>query len=56
VTFSELREHELTIQGWMVRCEKGGLRRVLMNLVGNSLKFTTVCAMRLVSQRLVGQP
>lgn len=30
-------------KGWMVRCERGGLRRVLMNLVGNSLKFTTVC-------------
>lgn len=29
-------------KGWMVRCERGGLRRVLMNLVGNSLKFTTV--------------
>ncbi|AAW40853.2 two-component sensor molecule, putative [Cryptococcus deneoformans JEC21] len=27
-------------KGWMVRCEKGGLRRVLMNLVGNSFKFT----------------
>lgn len=26
----------------MVRCEKGGLRRVLMNLVGNSFKFTKV--------------
>ena len=29
-------------KGWNVRCEKGGLRRVLMNLIGNSLKFTTV--------------
>ncbi|WWC62065.1 uncharacterized protein I303_104654 [Kwoniella dejecticola CBS 10117] len=28
-------------KGWVVRCEKGGLRRVLMNLVGNSFKFTT---------------
>ena len=27
-------------RGWMVRCEKGGIRRVLMNLIGNSLKFT----------------
>ncbi len=26
----------------MVKCEKGGIRRVLMNLFGNSLKFTTV--------------
>ncbi|KAH9945310.1 uncharacterized protein BXZ73DRAFT_38997 [Epithele typhae] len=27
--------------GWTVRCEKGGIRRVLMNLFGNSLKFTS---------------
>ncbi|TCD67142.1 His Kinase A domain containing protein [Steccherinum ochraceum] len=27
--------------GWTFRCEKGGIRRVLMNLLGNSLKFTT---------------
>lgn len=35
---------ELThrIQGWLVRCERGGIRRVLMNLLGNSLKFTSV--------------
>ena len=28
-------------RGWTVKCEKGGLRRVIMNLVANSLKFTT---------------
>ncbi|KAI0087316.1 hypothetical protein BDY19DRAFT_893168 [Irpex rosettiformis] len=27
--------------GWIVRCEKGGIRRVFMNLFGNSLKFTS---------------
>ncbi|EIN03716.1 hypothetical protein PUNSTDRAFT_93733 [Punctularia strigosozonata HHB-11173 SS5] len=27
--------------GWTVKCEKGGIRRVLMNLFGNSLKFTS---------------
>ncbi|TFK49898.1 hypothetical protein OE88DRAFT_1645701 [Heliocybe sulcata] len=27
--------------GWTLKCEKGGLRRVLMNIFGNSLKFTT---------------
>jgi signal transduction histidine kinase len=30
--------------GWQVKCEKGGIRRVLMNIFGNSLKFTSVCA------------
>lgn len=29
-------------QGWTVKCEKGGIRRVLMNIFGNSLKFTSV--------------
>ncbi|KIY71679.1 hypothetical protein CYLTODRAFT_368778 [Cylindrobasidium torrendii FP15055 ss-10] len=26
--------------GWLLKCEKGGIRRVLMNIFGNSLKFT----------------
>ncbi|KAJ3567888.1 hypothetical protein NP233_g6075 [Leucocoprinus birnbaumii] len=28
-------------EGWSLKCEKGGIRRVLMNLFGNSLKFTS---------------
>lgn len=32
----------LVLQSWIVMCEKGGIRRVLMNLFGNSLKFTSV--------------
>ncbi|KAI0077875.1 hypothetical protein K474DRAFT_1706914 [Panus rudis PR-1116 ss-1] len=28
-------------RGWIYKCEKGGIRRVLMNLFGNSLKFTS---------------
>ncbi|KDR78910.1 hypothetical protein GALMADRAFT_224162 [Galerina marginata CBS 339.88] len=28
-------------EGWTLKCEKGGIRRVLMNLFGNSLKFTS---------------
>ncbi|KAL0577654.1 hypothetical protein V5O48_004343 [Marasmius crinis-equi] len=26
---------------WLLKCEKGGIRRVLMNVFGNSLKFTS---------------
>ena len=39
--FSDL----MIVQGWIFKCEKGGIRRVLMNLFGNSLKFTTVSDM-----------
>ncbi|KAI0292121.1 hypothetical protein BC826DRAFT_911759 [Russula brevipes] len=28
-------------EGWLLKLEKGGIRRVLMNVFGNSLKFTT---------------
>jgi signal transduction histidine kinase len=34
---------DVRAQGWELKCERGGIRRVLMNLFGNSLKFTTVC-------------
>ncbi|KAJ3862890.1 atypical/HisK protein kinase [Lentinula novae-zelandiae] len=29
------------LEGWVLKCEKGGIRRVLMNIFGNSLKFTS---------------
>lgn len=35
--------HLMNQQGWVLKCEKGGIRRILMNVFGNSLKFTTVC-------------
>jgi len=30
-------------EGWDVRCEKNGLRRILLNLLSNAIKFTEVC-------------
>lgn len=35
----------------MLRFEKGGIRRVLMNVFGNSLKFTKVTSL-LVSEKV----
>lgn len=37
------RAHRMpsSYQGWLLKFEKGGIRRVLMNLFGNSLKFTS---------------
>ena len=41
-------------KGWQLVCEKGGIRRVLMNLIGNSLKFTSVsCSVRFLSVQLL---
>lgn len=34
------------LQDWALVFEKGGIRRVLMNLFGNSLKFTSVSTRR----------
>ncbi|KAG1882199.1 Fph type histidine kinase [Suillus subluteus] len=36
--------------GWILKCDKGGIRRVLMNLFGNSLKFTTVSIIKRLLQ------
>ncbi|TFY82873.1 hypothetical protein EWM64_g1139 [Hericium alpestre] len=36
----EIGDHEKG-KGWTVKCERGGIRRVLMNIFGNGLKFTT---------------
>ncbi|KAJ9101227.1 hypothetical protein QFC21_003446 [Naganishia friedmannii] len=43
-------------QGWQVRCEKGGLRRVLMNLIGNSLKFTQHGYVQVTLRALADEP
>ena len=39
-------------QSWLFNCEKGGIRRVLMNLLGNSLKFTSVAFIIIISLAL----
>lgn len=39
-------------KGWNVICESGGLRRILMNLYGNSIKFTTHGYVQIVLREL----
>jgi signal transduction histidine kinase len=46
-------------QGWRVKCEKAGIRRVLMNLIGNALKFTSVrslISVTVISRILLNNP
>ncbi|EED84276.1 hypothetical histidine kinase [Postia placenta Mad-698-R] len=39
--FRDLANADAFAQGWTFLCEKGGIRRILMNVFGNSLKFTS---------------
>lgn len=32
-------------EGWDLRCEKNGLRRILLNVLSNAIKFTEVCCL-----------
>ncbi|KAI0067388.1 hypothetical protein BV25DRAFT_1794820 [Artomyces pyxidatus] len=43
-------------QGWVLKCEKGGIRRVLMNVFGNSLKFTTDGYVHVILRQLPSPP
>ncbi|KAF8301039.1 hypothetical protein DL93DRAFT_2102769 [Clavulina sp. PMI_390] len=43
-------------QGWLLKCEKGGIRRVLMNLMGNSLKFTDTGFVHITLRELPPEP
>jgi signal transduction histidine kinase len=43
-------------EGWLLRLEKGGIRRVLMNVFGNSLKFTTDGYVHVIIRQLPSTP
>ncbi|KIY43755.1 hypothetical protein FISHEDRAFT_77692 [Fistulina hepatica ATCC 64428] len=43
-------------QGWNVVCERSGLRRVLMNIFGNSLKFTSDGFIHVLLRELPSKP
>ncbi|KAA1467327.1 hypothetical protein DENSPDRAFT_236297 [Dentipellis sp. KUC8613] len=51
----EIGDHEPG-KGWVVKCERGGIRRVLMNIFGNSLKFTTDGYVHVVLRQLPRTP
>lgn len=36
-------DFEHSDEGWEFRCEKNGLRRILLNVLSNAIKFTEVC-------------
>ncbi|KAI0261503.1 hypothetical protein BC834DRAFT_830062 [Gloeopeniophorella convolvens] len=42
--------------GWLLKLEKGGIRRVLMNVFGNSLKFTTDGYIHVILRQLPATP
>ncbi|KAI0316421.1 hypothetical protein OF83DRAFT_1127068 [Amylostereum chailletii] len=43
-------------EGWMLKFEKGGIRRVLMNVFGNSLKFTADGYVHVILRQLPSTP
>lgn len=43
-------------EGWLLKLEKGGIRRVLMNVFGNSLKFTTDGYVHVIIRQLPSTP
>ncbi|KAI9512992.1 Fph type histidine kinase [Russula earlei] len=43
-------------EGWLLKLEKGGIRRVLMNVFGNSLKFTTDGYVHVIIRQLPPTP